>query len=294
MYSNTDGYARLAEDTLTLADELQVPGQVFHDIKYYRSVQVERWGGLFDGALGLAIDGFWFPGSIEGPNILPSPFRTMVDNHFLDVNIFSIAWPSGTQEEGSLIFGGYDEDLLDGGLTPLPLFPEGTTKWQVEIESVTIIVDNDSGGKEALLHEPLPGYAAMTISTMPFILFPEPVAESLLRQLVKWSPSRCATFVVVDCDVVPSLPEIIIGLKGQNVTLRGEDYVQRRAYPMWFCDDDNRTKDGCVVMISGIFGPQDPLENTVILGTPFLKHFMGVWNWDDRTISCKLPLSNTI
>ena len=130
-YGPFDGWARLSEDVLTFGDGLQVPGQVFHDIKYYSWVDY-MYTDLFDSAvLGLTIDKYWFPsnrGPPQSENILPSPFRSMIENNLLDENIFSIVWPSETQEEGSLTFGGYHEDLLEGELVSLPLFPQNTTK----------------------------------------------------------------------------------------------------------------------------------------------------------------------
>jgi saccharopepsin len=128
------GYARLSEDVLTLADGLQVPGQVFHEIKYYRSTQDPYLIELSDGVLGLAIEASQLPG--RQTNILPSPFKSMIDSHLLDANMFSTVWPTDTREQGSLLFSGYDEDLLDGELVSHPLFPEDTTDWQIGVESV--------------------------------------------------------------------------------------------------------------------------------------------------------------
>ena len=277
-YGPFDAYARLSEDTLTFPNGLQIPSQVFHDIKYYQWVD-SLYTDLFDSVLGLAVEKAWFPGG-EPPqwrNILPSPFRSMIDNSILDENMFAIIWPSETQEEGSLTFGGYDEDLLDGELVAHPLFPENTTKWQVEIESVSMIGDNDCGGKKVLLNKSIPGGNAFMMSVMPFIAFPYSIAESLVHHMNSWG-SRCGPYLVVDCDEVASLPEITIGLKGQNVTLRGEDYVQRIEF-RGFCREEGME---CVVMIEGI----TETENTVILGLPFLKKVLGVWNWDEKTVSC--------
>jgi saccharopepsin len=81
----------------------------------------------------------------------------MIDNNLLDENMFSVVWPSETQEEGSLVFGSYDEDLLAGGLVSHPLFPEDTTGWQVELESISMVGDSDCGGKKVLVDKSIPG-----------------------------------------------------------------------------------------------------------------------------------------
>jgi saccharopepsin len=41
----------------------------------------------------------------------------------------------------------------------------------------------------------------------------------------------------------------------------------------------------CAVMFDAVMES----ENTVILGMPFLKKMMGVFNWDEKTISCEFP-----
>jgi saccharopepsin len=87
-YGPVSGYARLSEDVLALTDELQVPGQTFHEIKYYRGWHDDMGAEYFDGVLGLSIDQPMRP--FGSPNILPSPFKGMIDNHLLDANMFSI------------------------------------------------------------------------------------------------------------------------------------------------------------------------------------------------------------
>lgn len=269
---------------LTFTDGLQVRGQVFHDIKYYSWVD-NLYSDLFDGvALGLAVEKQSMPGVGQGPpvgeNILPSPFKSMMDNHLLDENKFSVVWPSDLEGEGSLTFGGYDEDLLDGELISHPLFPENTTRWQVEIESVSMIGDNDCGGKKVLVDKSIPGGKAFFMSVMPFMSFPYTIAQSLIHHLYTWQ-SRCGPYFVVDCDEIASMPEIIIGLKGQNVTLKGEDYVQRIEDP-FSCSGEE-----CVVMIDW----SGESEDTVVLGMPFLKKMMGVFDWDGKMVSCEyLPV----
>ena len=234
-------------------------------------------------ALGLAVEKQWMPGLDRRPteNILPSPFKNMIDNNLLDENMFSVVWPSETQEEGSLVFGSYDEDLLAGGLVSHHLFPEDTTGWQVELESISMVGDSDCGGKKVLVDKSIPGSKAFFMSVMPFIGFPYTIAQSLVHHLYAWE-SRCGPDMVVDCDEIASLPEVTIGLKGQNVTLKGEDYVQRIGDPL----SCRFPGEECAVMFDAVMES----ENTVILGMPFLKKLMGVFNWDEKTISCEFSL----
>jgi len=279
-YGPFDAWAKLAEDVLTLGDGQQVPGQVFHDIKYYQWVDY-MYTDFFDSAvLGLTIDKQWYPGDRGGPqieNILPSPFRSMIDKELLDENMFSVVWGDETQE-GSLTFGGYGTDFLEGELASLPMFPENTTKWQVELESISMIGDNDCGGKKVLVDKSLPKGRAFFMSVMPFMAFPYSLAQNLIRHMYAWD-SPCGPYFVVDCDDLASLPDITIGFKGLNVTLKGEDYVQKVEVP-GYCPVPG---EECVVMIDSVMD----WENTVVLGMPFLKKMMGVFNWDEKTVSCE-------
>jgi len=146
---------------MTFTDDLQVPGQVFHEIKYYEDVYYyDDSDDLFDGVLGLAIEESWPPRFDQ--NILPSPFKTMIDNNLLSTNMFSVVWPTEEREQGTLTFGGYDEDLLDGELISHSLFPANTTKWEVEIEGLTMTDRNNS--KSILVDKDLPEVRAFFMS----------------------------------------------------------------------------------------------------------------------------------
>lgn len=256
-------------------DGLQVPGQTFHEIKYYRGWHDDMGAEYFDGVLGLSIDQPMRP--FGSPNILPSPFKRMIDNHLLDANTFSIVWPTEAREQGSLIFGGYAEDLLDGKLISHPLFPENTAKWQIEMESPSMIRENNSGEKDVLVHHLFPkDTKGFFMSYLPSIAISFNLAQRLLHHVNDY-PEACTHYPGIDCDEVPSLPEIAIGLKGQNVTLKGEDYVRY----MNLTDHCPFEVAGCFLMIDYM----GDIEDFVILGMPFLQKLMGVFNWDEKAIS---------
>jgi saccharopepsin len=87
-----------------------------------------------------------------------------------------------------------------------------------------MVGSNRRGGKEVLVHEPISQGKAFLLSSIPSIPFGYYITRSLLDQ-INSSSNGCSRFEVVPCDEVSTLPEIVIGFKGQNVTLRGEDYV---------------------------------------------------------------------
>jgi saccharopepsin len=72
-YGPVYGYARLSEDVLTLTDRLQVPGQTFHEIKYYRGWYDDTGAEYLDGVVGLSIDQPMHP--FGSPNILPKSLQ---------------------------------------------------------------------------------------------------------------------------------------------------------------------------------------------------------------------------
>jgi saccharopepsin len=247
-------------------------------------VDVDNLGVPFpDGILGLAIGKEFTPGEFGTPNILPSPFRSMVDQKVLDKNMFSIVFPSEEREQGSLTFGGYDEDLLDGELISHPIYPKNTVRWQFEIQSVSMKGSYNCGPEKILVHRKIPNTKAWLLSTHPFIGFHGPIPAELLHYINGWYDG-CATFPRVSCDDLSSLPEIIIGLKGQNITVRGQDYVRKITVPDTpGCSDPHDDRDRCYVMVNWTGG----LRDVVVLGAPFLERVMGVWNWDAQTVSCK-------
>jgi saccharopepsin len=162
--------------------------------------------------LGLTIEESWPPRFEGSRNILPSLFKTMIDNNLLSTNMFSVVWPTEEREQGTLTFGGYDEDLLDGELISHSLFPENTTKWEVEIEGLTMTDRNNS--KSILVDKGLPELRAFFLSHYPIIAFNYDLGQSLLKHMNTWI-SACFRYRVVDCDEVSSLPDITIRVKRQ-------------------------------------------------------------------------------
>jgi saccharopepsin len=266
---------------LTFADGLQVSGQVFQEIKYYENTYEPLSIDLFDGVLGLAFEKPWLSAFRNPSNFLPSPFRSMIDQSVLDVNMFSIVWPAAAREQGSIMFGGYDEDLLDGELVSHALFPENIARWQVEVERLSLINSTGHNGREVVINQSISNGKAFFMSFPPSMAFPWDFANSL-HEHIGSTPSACVRYRNVDCDRVHSLPEIVIGLKGQNVTLKGENYARKLEMP----EDCPIFRDECYLMIDYL--PE--FEDMVFLGMPFLETVMGVWNWDEQTISCEFFL----
>jgi saccharopepsin len=262
---------------------------MFEEITRYLSWWGGDWQDPFpDGVLGLAIGKEHIPGEFGMPTTLPSPFRSMVEQHVLDKNLFSIVFPTEEREQGSLTFGGYDEDLLDGPLVSHAIYPPNTTSWQFEIESVSIRGAYNCVPNELLMYKKTPTTKAWLMSTRPTIGFHRSLANEIYYYINGWNDG-CLNYPRVPCSDVSSLPDIIIGLKGQNITLMGKDYVSRITAPdgggRTGCYDPFDDKERCYAMIDWLGGPEG--SRVAILGSPFLERVMGVWDWDARTVSCE-------
>jgi saccharopepsin len=272
---------------LTLADGLEVPGQRFHELRFYEMVWPDYGVTFFDSVLGLAFGGPWVNQPLA-PSLVPSPFRTMMANGILDENMFSISFPRNENETGDLTFGGLNEDLFEGELISHPISLQNTTNWQIHIESVSLIKALDENDYDYAWGNSGSGYTALMDTNYPGIVLPFNLAQNVIGEI---HPNRsdCSFAPVVDCNRVASLPSLQIGLNGQNVTLAGEDYVFK-----WTTPDGTRCPipiEECVLFIDSLPPPgghNEFPEDLVILGTAFLKKVYSVYNWDEQTISCKL------
>lgn len=281
-YGPIHGYGIVNEETLRLG-ELEVRGQQFLELKYYDSVYPDDDVLLFDSVLGLGYDGFMFDNPYY-PNVLPSPFHTIVSSGLLDANQFALQIPRSVSDSGDLTFGGVNEEFVGGEMVGHSLFPEDTPFWQIEMSSFAMST-KDCGEEVTLFNETLSNFTAVPWSTYPGILLPYKIAEKALWK-INTKRSSCTSQTIVDCDTVSSLPEITLGFPGQEIVLKGEDYtmLHEEANPR-FCSQPIKE---CWLMVEQGPGPRDMPQNLIVLGTSFLKKVYAVFDLDERSISCEL------
>jgi saccharopepsin len=272
------------EDTLRLG-ELEVPNQQFVELKYYESVYPDEDVLQFDSVLGLGYDGFMFEYPYV-PNVLPSPFNTMVQQGILDENKFALQVPRDQNTVGDLTFGGYNEDFVDGELVSHSLFPENTTYWHIQATSLSM-TSKECGNDVVLFNETLTNHTAALWTTYPGILLPSLLAQKALWK-INSKRSACTYRPIVDCDAISSLPHITLGFPGQEIVLKGEDYTMRyEDENPRFCQHPVRE---CWLMVEE--APNQPgwPQDLVILGTSLLKGVYAVFDWDRRSVSCEFPI----
>lgn len=266
----------LSHDTLSLNSGIHVPDLPF--------VELTSWQGFpheFDAVLGLAPGrGIYFEGS-DAPG-LPSAFKHMIDANVTKRNLFSLLIPRDEHEFGDLSFGVIHEDLYHGKLIRHPLLPTGAgnESWQIAAPEISL---RDSAGKELSSHS-LKGFKAQIDSTFGSIALPEAIAEDILTTLNVTEVPGCSFLREVPCGKVQDMPDLVLDFDGQTIAIKPEFYIQDASgFP--FCPG----RPICMPFILGFDSESLPWigNDTIILGDAFLKSVYSVYDWDEKTISCK-------
>jgi len=160
--------------------------------------------GKFDGILGLGYD------TISVNHITP-PFYSMVNKGLLDAPVFSFRLGSSEDDGGEAVFGGIDSAAYTGKITYVPV--RRKEYWEVELEKVVF------GDDELELEST--GAAIDTGTSL--IVVPTDIAEMLNTQIgakKSWNGQY-----QIDCNKVPSLPQLSFYFGGKPYALEGTDYT---------------------------------------------------------------------
>ncbi|ORX36348.1 aspartic peptidase domain-containing protein [Kockovaella imperatae] len=197
----------------------------------------------FDGILGLAYD------TISVNHIVP-PFYNMLSQGLLDEPVFSFRLGASESDGGEAVFGGIDHNSYTGKINYIPIRRKGY--WEVELEKITF-------GKEDLELENT-GAAIDTGTSL--IVMPTDVAEMLNKEIGATKTFNGA--YTVDCNTVPSLPDLSLTFAGKDYTLKGEDYVLK-------------TGGSCLSAFTGMDIPA-PIGPLWIVGDAFLRKYVSVYD----------------
>lgn len=199
--------------------------------------------GKFDGILGLAYD------TISVNHIVP-PFYNMLDQKLLDEPVFAFRLGSSEEDGGEATFGGVDENAYSGKIDYHPIRRKGY--WELELESISF-------GKEEL---ELEGTGAAIDTGTSLIVMPSDVAEMLNKEIgatKSWNGQY-----TVDCNTIPSLPELSFKFGGKKYALKGEDYVLNAG-------------GTCISSFTGMDIPA-PIGPLWIVGDTFLRKYYSVYD----------------
>jgi len=230
----------ISQDTLVIAD-LAVKKQDFGEA--VKEPGLAFAFGKFDGILGMAYD------TISVNHITP-PFYNMLNQGLLDEPVFGFRLGSSEEDGGECTFGGIDSDAHTGKITYVPVRRKGY--WEVELESISF-------GEEELELENT-GAAIDTGTSL--IVMPSDVAEMLNKEIgatKSWNGQY-----TVDCNTIPSLPELSFKFGGKNYPLKGSDYVLNAG-------------GTCISSFVGMDIPA-PIGPLWIVGDAFLRRYYTVYD----------------
>ncbi|KAJ3736314.1 aspartic peptidase domain-containing protein [Lentinula guzmanii] len=194
-----EGY--VSTDTLSIGD-ITIPNQLFAEATKEPGLAFAF--GKFDGILGLAYD------TIAVNHITP-PFYSMVNQNLVNDPVFSFRLGSSESDGGEVVFGGVDDSAYTGKLTYVPL--RRKAYWEVELEKISFgdeDVDLENTG------------AAIDTGTS-LIALPTEMADMMNAQIgatKSWNGQY-----TVDCDKVPSLPDLTFYFGGEPFPIKGTDYI---------------------------------------------------------------------
>ncbi|KAF8855641.1 acid protease [Acephala macrosclerotiorum] len=189
-----------------------------------------------------------------------------VPNHIGEVRSFDSILGLAIEGQGYM-FGGYNKHLFERDLVSHLLFLEDTTKWTVRVDGLYVKRHDCSGATkriDTLGHGPALNWTALFSNNMSYIGIP------------------CGG-IVVECDSISELSDLIIDFGGQNITITGEDYVERIIPTDPDCQN---IREECTIIVTGLPYFMDGVTpELIVFGMAFLNKVYGVFDWDKRPIS---------
>jgi len=191
----------VSSDTLVIGD-LTIPGQDFAEATKEPGLAFAF--GKFDGILGLGYD------TISVNRIVP-PFYQLINKKLIDSPVFTFRLGLTEEDGGEAVFGGIDKSHYTGSISYVPV--RRRAYWEVELEKVQF-------GDDELELETT-GAAIDTGTSL--IVLPTDIAEMINAQIgakKSWNGQY-----TVDCNTVPSLPELSFFFGGKAYPLSAEEYI---------------------------------------------------------------------
>jgi saccharopepsin len=267
LWPDVHGY--ISTDTVMLGESLKVEHHPF--------VELVHWEGYpheYDAALGLSPRQTMYGHADDSQPLLPSPFMGLMESKQLEKNSFALLLPYNRHDIGDLSFGTSHPEFHEGPFTSHPIYPENASTWQIEAPSISMRHHN---GTEIFKYS-FAGVSAQLDSILPPAAWvPNELAQAVLNATNATVDETDCDMPVVPCDKISELPHLVFDFDGQEIVLNGEDYIGEAEWPFCF------RGPYCSPLIG--YNPRD--NDTIVLGPPFLKKVYSVFDWDDRTVSCK-------
>jgi hypothetical protein len=245
---SVSGY--FSQDSVTLADNIVVTGQIFAEVQDAGGLGLEYTLGKYDGILGLGFTSI----SVDGA---PTVFENAIDQHAVDQPVFSFYL--GDNAPGELVFGGYDASKMVGELTYVKLL--SATYWEIALGAVT------AGSYSSVPNADGSPVTAIVDSGTSFITGPKKEV-SAMAATIGATPNINGEYTI-DCATLDFLPDIVFTIDGNDYIVPGKAAVLQ-------------AQGTCLFAFMGIDAVG--YEPQWILGDVFMRQYVVVFNYLDQTI----------
>jgi cathepsin D len=239
--TDTVSVAGITVKNQTFAEAMQEPGLTFVAAK-------------FDGIFGL---GF---ANIAVNNVKPWWYH-VVEDQLVDEAVFSF-WlsrhPDARAQGGEAMFGGIDKKRYKGSFTVVPLTKQGY--WQFALDGIS--VDGNALGH---------GDAQAIADTGTSLIAGPTDQVAKINSIIGATPVTAGVYTV-DCEDIPSLPDVEFSIGGRTFSLSAEDYILKI------------TAFGQTTCMSGFSGLDIPAGPLWILGDVFISRYYTVFDFKKKAV----------
>ncbi|KAI9168020.1 Vacuolar protein [Paramyrothecium foliicola] len=251
-----------AFDTFQIAG-IETHRQPFLNVDHARSIGwVDLWTH-YDGVFGLSPK--WNSSDRHADNLLPSPWHSMVEQSRLKRNIFAIEMPKGprtrfrSSRTGEISFGAVSPAYESSDFETLPAMTHDDRTWAVQADF--LLWDNGTSP----IFERFPASTVAIFTTEWFIGLPGSLAKQITRSVDHYCDFLSCW---VDCADRARMPNLTVGLAGQNFTLTPYEYSSEVVH------DGAKACTFDILSTKNTYGFYGPIPPTAVaLGTMFLSAF---------------------
>lgn len=233
-----------AEDSVILADDIEVKNQKFATIHDAAGMGIAFTFAYFDGILGLGFDSI----SVGG---VETVFHQAIEQGAVEKPMF--AFYLGDNADGELTFGGYDDTKFEGDLSWVSL--SDATYWRINTDGVKIGLFS-SGPSDAIVDS---GTSLIT----------GPSKDILAIALEIGAKPTITGQYTIDCEKVDDIPEITWTIDGKNYPVPGKDLVISAA-------------GTCLFAMMGMDFPKPGPQ--WILGDVFMRKYYTVFDYEEERV----------
>lgn len=234
-----------AQDTVILAQDIDVEDQKFAIIHDAAGMGIAYTFSYFDGILGLGFDSI----SVGG---VPTVFHNAIVQGKVEKPMF--AFYLGNNADGELTFGGYDDDKFVGEeLTWVPL--SDATYWRIDMEGVRIGLF-EVGPTDAIVDS---GTSLITGPSMDILAIALEIGAK---------PTLTGQYTI-DCEKVDGIPDITWKIGGNDYVLPGKSLVIQ-------------STGMCIFAMMGMDFPKPGPQ--WILGDVFMREYYTVFDYEAKSI----------